>query len=97
MVSDALAFLGIKRGVISPCIKQLVLGTRIAEPAFTVATPGSVVVPCLEALDKISKGDILVIDTGVDTIILLSWGANGYGCEECRTCRHRHRRFSKGY
>ena len=66
MVSDTLNLLGVKESIISASIRQLVPGARIIGPAFTVATRPGTVDPCLLALENISEGEVLVIDTGGD-------------------------------
>lgn len=70
MVSDALTTLGIDRGVnggvMRSRIRQIVPGTKIVGPAFTVRTPPGNNLPCLKALEKVRKGEVIVIDAGGD-------------------------------
>jgi len=66
MVSDALTALRIDRGVMRPWIRQIVPETKIVGPAFTLRTPPGNVLPCIKALEEVTKGEVVVIDAGGD-------------------------------
>lgn len=53
-----------KRGDMSPAIRQMVPGTRLAGPAFTVRCLPGDFAAVLRAIDKARRGDVLVIDAG---------------------------------
>jgi 4-hydroxy-4-methyl-2-oxoglutarate aldolase len=53
-----------KRGDMSPAIRQLVPGTRLAGPAFTVRCLPGDFAAVLRAIDHAKRGDVLVIDAG---------------------------------
>lgn len=65
-VSDALTALGIDGRVMCYQIRQIVPGTKIVGPAFTLRTPPGNVVPCIKALKEVRRGEVIVIDTGRD-------------------------------
>lgn len=53
-----------KRGDMSPAIRQMVPGTRLAGPAFTVRCLPGDFAAVLRAIDHAKRGDVLVIDAG---------------------------------
>ncbi|HUQ25688.1 MAG TPA: RraA family protein [Burkholderiales bacterium] len=55
---------GGKHGDMSPAIRQMVPGTRLFGPAFTVRCLPGDFAAVLRAVDKAKRGDVLVIDAG---------------------------------
>jgi 4-hydroxy-4-methyl-2-oxoglutarate aldolase len=53
---------GGKRGDMAPAIRQMVQGTRLFGPAFTVRCLPGDFAAVLRAVDRAKKGDVLVID-----------------------------------
>lgn len=53
-----------KRGDMAPAIRQMVPGTRLAGPAFTVRCLPGDFAAVLRAIDHARRGDVLVIDAG---------------------------------
>ena|SRR5438132_1026136 len=53
-----------KRGDMSPAIRQMVPGTRLFGPAFTVRCLPGDFAAVLRAIDRAKRGDVLVIDAG---------------------------------
>jgi 4-hydroxy-4-methyl-2-oxoglutarate aldolase len=53
-----------KRGDMSPTIRQMVPGIRLAGPAFTVRCLPGDFAAVLRALDRAKRGEVLVIDAG---------------------------------
>jgi 4-hydroxy-4-methyl-2-oxoglutarate aldolase len=53
-----------KRGDMAPAIRQMVPGTRLFGPAFTVRCLPGDFAAVLRAVDRARRGDVLVIDAG---------------------------------
>jgi 4-hydroxy-4-methyl-2-oxoglutarate aldolase len=53
-----------KRGDMAPAIRQMVPGTRLFGPAFTVRCLPGDFAAVLRAIDKARRGDVLLIDAG---------------------------------
>jgi 4-hydroxy-4-methyl-2-oxoglutarate aldolase len=53
-----------KRGDMAPAIRQMVQGTRLFGPAFTVRCLPGDFAAVLRAIDRARRGDVLVIDAG---------------------------------
>jgi 4-hydroxy-4-methyl-2-oxoglutarate aldolase len=53
-----------KRGDMAPAIRQMVPGTRLFGPAFTVRCLPGDFAAVLRAIDRARRGDVLVIDAG---------------------------------
>ena len=53
-----------KRGDMAPAIRQMVPGTRLFGPAFTVRCLPGDFAAVLRAIDRAQRGDVLVIDAG---------------------------------
>ncbi len=65
-VSDALIAFEMDGRVMCHQIRQIVPGTKIVGPAFTLRTSPGNVVPCIKALKEVRPGEVIVIDTGRD-------------------------------
>ncbi|MBM3508040.1 MAG: RraA family protein [Alphaproteobacteria bacterium] len=53
-----------KHGDMSPALRQMVPGTRLAGPAFTVRCLPGDFAAVLRAIDRAQRGEVLVIDAG---------------------------------
>ena len=69
-----------KRGDMSPEIRQMVPGTRLAGPAFTVRCLPGDFAAVLRAIDKAKRGDVLVIDGGGSDRVTAIGGTSSLAC-----------------
>jgi 4-hydroxy-4-methyl-2-oxoglutarate aldolase len=70
-----------KHGDMSPALKQMVPGTKLAGPAFTVRCLPGDFAAVMRAIDKAKRGDVLVIDAGGSERVTALGGTTSLACK----------------